>query len=139
MKPSTLLKLGLGLLVLARLEVAAQPIPHHFSGLEVLPDQTVALSLDGSVSNMFSLPATISNQFMQMFDLYLVDTSTNLADWTPLARLLRTNNNTTRARSCSRTPMLLVRASDSIALAPITCSRPSQSPAGHPRWAQSIG
>ena len=30
-----------------------------------------------------------------MFDLYLVEASTNLADWTRLALLLRTNNNPT--------------------------------------------
>ena len=69
-----------------------QPAPHHFTGLTVLPDQTVTLSLDGSVSNMFNLTGTISNQFQQMFDLYLVEASTNLLDWTRLALLLRTNN-----------------------------------------------
>ena len=30
---------------------------------------------------------------MQMFDLYAVEASTNLAEWTRLALLLRTNNN----------------------------------------------
>ena len=71
----------------------AQPVPHHFSGIAALPDRTITLSLDGSVSNMFSLSGTISNQFMQMFDLYAVEASTNLAEWTRLALLLRTNNN----------------------------------------------
>jgi hypothetical protein len=70
----------------------AQPVPHHFSGITVLPDKTVTLSLDGSVSNMFKLSGLISNQFQQTLDLYVVDASTNLTDWTPLARLLRTNN-----------------------------------------------
>ncbi len=95
MKPSNLLKLGPGLLLLARLEGVAQPIPHHFSRLDVLPDQSVALSLDGSVSNMFNLTGTISNQFMSMYDFYVIEASPNLTDWGPLARLLRTNNNPT--------------------------------------------
>ncbi len=74
-------------------ELCAQPVPHYFSGIAVGPDQTVTVALNGSVSNMFNLTGTISNQFMQMFDLYPVDASTNLLDWTRLALLLRTNNN----------------------------------------------
>ena len=93
MKPSTLLALGLGLLLPAHPTLSAQPVPHHFSGITVSLDQTATLSLDGSVSNMFSLSGTISSQFMQMFDLYAVEASTNLAEWTRLALLLRTNNN----------------------------------------------
>src|SRR5437016_8778363 len=92
MKATTLLLLGLGLLPPTRDNLRAQPVPHHFSGITALPDKTL-LSLDGSVSNMFNLTTTISNQFMQMFDLYVVEASTNLADWTRLAVLLRTNNN----------------------------------------------
>jgi dienelactone hydrolase len=73
--------------------LCAQPVPHHFSSIAVLPDQSVALTLDGSGSNLFNLTGTISNQFRQMFDLYFVEASTNLLDWTRLALLLRTNNN----------------------------------------------
>jgi dienelactone hydrolase len=76
-----------------RLNLCAQPVPHHFDGIVALPDRTIMLSLDGSVSSMFSLSGAISNQFMQMFDLYAVEASTNLAEWTRLALLLRTNNN----------------------------------------------
>ena len=68
-------------------------MPHHFSRITVLPDRTVTLTLDDSVSNLFNLTGTISNQLMQMFDLYPVEASTNLRDWTRLAVLLRTNNN----------------------------------------------
>jgi hypothetical protein len=60
--------------------LCAQPVPHHFSGISRLPDGTVALSLDGSVSGMFNLTGAISNQFMQMFDLYDVEASSNLRD-----------------------------------------------------------
>jgi hypothetical protein len=83
----------LGFLLTGPLSSYAQPVPHHFSGIAALPDRTITLSLDGSVSNMFSLSGSISSQFMQMFDLYAVEASTNLAEWTRLALLLRTNNN----------------------------------------------
>lgn len=92
MKPTHLFLFGLGLLLQAQLNLSAQPIPHHFSGITVMRDKTATLSLDGSISNMFNLTGAISNQFSQMFDLYVVEASTNLTDWTPLTRLLRTNN-----------------------------------------------
>ena len=95
MKPTNQFLLGLGLLLPIQPNLWAQPVPHHFSDITALPDATMALSLDGSVSNMFNLTSANSNQFMQMFDLYLVEASTNLADWTRLALLLRTNNNPT--------------------------------------------
>jgi hypothetical protein len=63
------------------------------SGIARLCAGPVALSLDGIVSNMFNLSGTISNQFMQMFDLYPPKVSTNLTDWTRLAVLLWTKNN----------------------------------------------
>lgn len=79
--------------LLSRLGSWAQAVPHHFSDISVLPDRTAMLSLDGSVSNIFpNLPVAVSNQVRQMFDLYPVEASTDLADWTRLALLLRTNN-----------------------------------------------
>ena len=81
MKPKNQFLIGLGLLLLIQPNLWSQPVPHHFSSITVLPDQTVTLSLDGSVSNMFNLSGTISNQFMQLFDLYAVEASTNLMDW----------------------------------------------------------
>ena len=93
MKPFTLLLLGLGLLLPIRPNLLAQPIPHHFSGITVAPDKTVTLRLDGSVSNLFNLTGAVRAQFMQMFDRYVVEASTNLTDWTQLTVLLRTNSN----------------------------------------------
>jgi hypothetical protein len=84
---------GLELLLSVCPNLPAQPVPHHFGGIAALPDRTITLSLGGSVSNMFNLTGTISNQFMQMFDLYAVDASANLMDWAPLALLLRRNDN----------------------------------------------
>lgn len=94
MKAFKLLILGLGLSLPLRPSLWAQPIPHHFSGMTVAPDKTVTLTLDGSVSNLFNLASSISGKFMQMFDRYVVETSTNLTDWTRLVTLLRTNSDT---------------------------------------------
>ena len=56
-----------------------QPRPHYFDGIDVAPDRTVTLSLNGGISNLIpGLSGTILNQFNQMFDLYVVDASTNL-------------------------------------------------------------
>jgi dienelactone hydrolase len=88
------LDIGFALILLAISgKLCAQPVPHHFSGVAPLPDKTMTLTLDGGVSKMFNLTGAISNQFMQMFDLYPVEASTNLLDWARLAVLLRTNNN----------------------------------------------
>ena len=84
MKPTNLFLIGRGLLLPIQPDLRAQPVPHHFTGISVLVDKAVTLSLDGSASNMFSLTGTISNQFRQLFALYAVETSTNLMDWTPL-------------------------------------------------------
>ena len=92
MKPTNLLLLWLGFLLTVPPNLCGQPLPHHFDGIAASSDGSITLSLGGSVSNMFNLSGTISNQFMQMFDLYAVEASTDLRDWTPLALLLRTNN-----------------------------------------------
>ncbi len=57
---------------------------HRFDGIAMLPDQRVQLTLGGGVSKLFK----------DMFDIYLVDVSTNLVDWTPLVTLPRTNAST---------------------------------------------
>ena len=62
------------------------------TGISAAPDKTVTLSLHGSVSNLFNVTGTVRAQFMQMFDRYVVEASTNLTDWTRLATLLRTNS-----------------------------------------------
>lgn len=92
MKPFTPLVLGLALLLPLGPNSLAQPIPHHFSAITVASEKSVALSLDGSVSNLLNVTDSIRAQFMQMLDLYIVEASTNLADWTRLAMLSRTNN-----------------------------------------------
>lgn len=79
-------------LYLAALCAVAQPVPHQFTDLTILPDRSVALSLDGSGMNLFNLRGSISNQFSQLFDLYTVEVSTNLVRWAPAATLLRTNS-----------------------------------------------
>jgi dienelactone hydrolase len=79
-------------ILLQGLKLSAQPVPHHFTGIATSPDKTISLSLGGSASNIFALTGTQSNQFMRTFDLYPVEASTDLANWTRLALLRRTNN-----------------------------------------------
>lgn len=42
-------------LYLGALCAVVQPVPHQFTDLTILPDRSVALSLDGSVTNLFNL------------------------------------------------------------------------------------
>ncbi len=80
------------LLLAGSAKLPAQPVPHHFSGITVAPDQAATLSLDGSAAGLVNLTGTISNQFRLLSDLYPVETSTDLIDWTRLALLRRTNS-----------------------------------------------
>jgi dienelactone hydrolase len=56
-------------------------VPHRFEGLRILPDQSVQLALSGAVHK----------RFQSHFDLYPLEVSTNLEDWTSLVTLQRTN------------------------------------------------
>ncbi|HNQ89145.1 MAG TPA: hypothetical protein PKM73_11065 [Verrucomicrobiota bacterium] len=85
--------LALGLWLAGPETTTAQPLPHQFTGIDVAPDRSVTLSLDGSSSNLVpGLSGAILSQFNQMVDLYIVEASANLTDWTRLALLRRTNN-----------------------------------------------
>ena len=55
--------------------------PHRFDGIAAQPDRSVQLTLGGSVDG----------HFKDYFDLYPIEVSSNLVDWTPLVTLLRTN------------------------------------------------
>ena len=57
---------------------------HRFDRIAMLPDQSVQLTLGGGVSK----------RFKDYFDLYPIEVSTNLVDWTPLVTLQRTNSTT---------------------------------------------
>jgi dienelactone hydrolase len=56
-------------------------VPHRFDGLTVLPDRSLELTLGGGV-----LP-----RFQSYFDLYPLEVSKNLVDWTPWMTLVATN------------------------------------------------
>lgn len=72
-------------------DLHASGVPHRIGGITVGADG-VSLRLDGSVSNLFGvLPSQVASQFNQMFDLYVVDASPDLVNWTREATLLRTN------------------------------------------------
>jgi dienelactone hydrolase len=57
---------------------------HRFDRIAMLPDQSVQLTLGGGVHK----------RFKDYFDLYPIEVSTNLVDWTPLVTLQRTNSST---------------------------------------------
>jgi pimeloyl-ACP methyl ester carboxylesterase len=70
----------------------AAGVPHHVAAIQVNPSVNATLLLEGSVSNLFPvLPASVRTQYYQMYDLYLVDASPDLAQWSRQATLLRTN------------------------------------------------
>lgn len=58
--------------------------PHRFDAATVLPDRSVQLTLGGGVSQRFN----------DYYDLYPIEVSSNLVDWTPLITLQRTNAST---------------------------------------------
>jgi predicted dienelactone hydrolase len=77
--------LCLGLLWLACAQTPAQIVGfHQFNGISKLPDNTTSLELGGG-----ALPI-----FESYFDLYSLESSTDLAAWTPLASVLRSNLST---------------------------------------------
>lgn len=96
MRKQPLLSLGIGLLALLRPLMVAQPVPHHFNDVARATDGTVTLTLNGRVSGLISgLSTTISNQVVQMFDLYPVEVSENLTDWSVLDWIRRGNDDPT--------------------------------------------
>ena len=64
--------------------VAQTAMPHRFDGITSLPDHTVSLSLAGRA------PGSLR----PFFDLYVLESSSNLIDWKPLVTLVRTNAST---------------------------------------------
>jgi len=58
--------------------------PHRFDAVALRPDGSVQLNLGGWVSQ----------RFKDYFDLYPIEISSNLTDWTPLVTLVRTNAST---------------------------------------------
>ena len=91
---TTFFCVGLTLMIISPAPIPSAPVPHHFDGITFNSDRMPKLTLGGSVLGMFTnLPTAISNQFMQMFDLYPLDVSSNLTDWTSFAIPARTNNN----------------------------------------------
>jgi dienelactone hydrolase len=56
-------------------------VAHGFESINVLPDQGALLTLRGGVHT----------KFKAYFDLYPIEVSSNLVDWTPLVTLQRTN------------------------------------------------
>lgn len=57
---------------------------HRFGDVSVLPDRSVQLTLEGGAHT----------RFRDYYDLYPIEVSSNLVDWTPLVTLQRTNADT---------------------------------------------
>ena len=55
--------------------------PHGFSGIQAESDGSVSLSFKGETTALFA----------PYYDLYPLETSSNLVDWAPLVTLQRTN------------------------------------------------
>jgi hypothetical protein len=64
-----------------RLDLHAAGVPHHFTRISVGTDHSVEMSLDGSATNLFPLGPGARAQFLEMFDMYLVDHSPDLTKW----------------------------------------------------------
>ena len=64
----------------ARLKVFV-PAPHDFSSIGVMSGRSASLAFTGETTALFG----------PYYDLYPLDVSSNLVDWTPLALLQRTN------------------------------------------------
>jgi len=80
------------LAVFLKWDLWAAGVPHHFGGIGTDADGIVTVQLEGSVSNLFgALPLSVATQYLQMFDLYVIDASPDLMQWTRLATLLRIN------------------------------------------------
>jgi hypothetical protein len=61
--------------------------PHRFDRIELLPEGRVSLTLGGGYVPGLGL----SNRFQPYFDIYPLEVSTNLVDWTSSGWLVRTN------------------------------------------------
>jgi predicted dienelactone hydrolase len=68
--------------VTSRVAVLTFTTVHRFEGIAAKPDHTISLSLAGIVPSLFA----------PYYDIYPLEASTNLMNWSPLAMLQRTNN-----------------------------------------------
>lgn len=67
--------------VTSRIAVLTFSTVHRIEGIMAHPDHTISLNLEGVVPRLFA----------PYYDIYVLDASTNLVDWSPLAMLQRTH------------------------------------------------
>src|SRR5579872_1731323 len=77
------------LLLACSIASAKAQIAHHFTAIAFGSNATATVQVDGSVSNLFSLTASMRSQYVQMFDIYPIDASQDLTHWTRHATFLR--------------------------------------------------
>lgn len=80
----TRLKVTIAILLLGAESGFAQSSIHRFGAITLQSNRTISLELLGDAPSAF----------LNYFDLYPLEASTNLADWTPLWTLVRTNRAT---------------------------------------------
>lgn len=90
--PSQILRL---LLLTSLMATAQAQVAHHLKGITVGTNAIPTVQLDGSVSNLFKLSPLAAVQYLQMFDIYLIDSSTDLTQWARQSSILRMNNDPT--------------------------------------------
>ncbi|MBI3417070.1 MAG: hypothetical protein HY043_17395, partial [Verrucomicrobia bacterium] len=79
--------LGAAINVTATVCDVTEMLPHRFDAVQISPGGVVSLTLGGG----FTPGLGVSNRFQNDFDIYPVEVSSNLVDWTPLTWLVRTN------------------------------------------------
>jgi dienelactone hydrolase len=84
MEPKLITAAAIVLLVTAIDSSAQTPLPHAFTGITALPDQTISLTLTGRVASALR----------PYFDVYPLEVSRDLVTWQPMATLVRTNAST---------------------------------------------
>lgn len=99
-------RISLGLLTLAALLSsrwvggAEAPPPDQVSARRKLPDEPLELVFSGSTSKLFQ----------DAFDLFVIEATSNLTDWQPVATLLRTNSSVSLTFSDSDAAHLSLRS-----------------------------
>lgn len=83
------------LLLACSIATAKAQIAHHFTAIAFGTNATATVQVDGSVSNLFSLTASMRSQYLQMFNIYPIDSSPDLTEWTRQVTFLRLNSDPT--------------------------------------------
>src|SRR5438045_1654899 len=77
--------LGLSFLLISDVIALSQPATiHQFSSISRQPDQSITLTLSGKAKS----------NFLPYYDIFAIESSTDLVQWQPMVTLVRTNQAT---------------------------------------------